>query len=53
MPRDNILVKVDNEMFKEDMVAWVDAELFDVFSFEFVMGSAANSFQQPGTAVLY
>jgi len=52
LPRDNILVKVDNEMFKEDMVAWVDAELFDVFSFEFVMGSAANSLQQPGTAVL-
>ncbi len=52
LPRDNILVKVDNEMFKEDMVAWVDAELFDIFSFEFVMGSAANSFQQPGTAVL-
>lgn len=52
LPRDNILVKVDNEMFKEDMVAWVDAELFDIFSFEFVMGSAANSLQQPGTAVL-
>jgi len=52
LPRDNILVKVDNEMFKEDMVAWVDAELFEIFSFEFILGSAANSLQQPGTAVL-
>jgi putative ABC transport system permease protein len=52
LPRDNILVKVDNQIFKEDMVAWVDAELFDIFSFEFEMGSAANSLQQPGTAVL-
>ncbi len=52
LPRDNILVLIDNQMFKEDKVAWVDAELFDIFSFEFVMGSAANSLQQPGTAVL-
>jgi putative ABC transport system permease protein len=33
-------------------VAWVDAELFEIFSFEFILGSAANSLQQPGTAVL-
>ena len=52
LPRDNILVKVDNQIFKEDMVAWVDADLFEVFSFEFIQGSAANSLQQPGTAVL-
>jgi putative ABC transport system permease protein len=52
LPRDNILVKVDDQIFKEDMVAWVDAELFGIFSFEFIQGSTANSLQQPGTAVL-
>ncbi len=52
LPRDNILVKIDNQLFKEDKVAWVDAELFDIFSFEFMQGSAANSLQQPGTAVI-
>lgn len=52
LPRDNILVKVDNEMFKEDLVAWVDAELFEMFSFKFMQGSAANSLQKPGTAVI-
>lgn len=52
LPRDNILVKIDNQMFKEDKVAWVDTELFDIFSFEFMQGSAANSLQQPSTAVI-
>jgi len=52
LPRDNILVKVDNELFKEDLVAWVDAELFEMFSFKFMQGSAANSLQKPGTAVI-
>lgn len=52
LPRDNILVKVDNQIFKEDLVAWIDAELFEIFSFELILGSAANSLQQPGTAVL-
>jgi putative ABC transport system permease protein len=52
LPRDNILVKIDNKKFKEDFVAWVDTELFDIFSFEFTQGSATNSLQQPGTAVI-
>jgi len=39
-------------MFKEDLVAWVDAELFEMFSFKFMQGSAANSLQKPGTAVI-
>lgn len=52
LPRDNILVKVDNEKYKEDFVAWTDAELFQLFSFKFKDGSPGNSLQQPGTAVL-
>ena len=52
LPRDNILVKVENQNYKEDFVAWVDAELFQMFSFEFKDGNPGNSLQQPGTAVL-
>lgn len=52
LPRDNILVQLDNQRYKEDLVAWTDAELFQVFSFEFIDGNPGNSLQQPGTAVL-
>lgn len=52
LPREDILVQLDNQSYKENLVAWVDAELFELFSFEFVKGNALNSLQQPGTAVL-
>jgi putative ABC transport system permease protein len=52
LPRDNILVQFDEQKYKEDKVAWVDAELFEIFSFEFIHGNVQNSLQQPGTAVL-
>ncbi|MCF8380072.1 MAG: ABC transporter permease [Bacteroidales bacterium] len=52
LPRDEILVTIEDKLFKEDFVAWTDAELFDIFSFEFVKGSRENSLKQPWTAVL-
>ncbi|MFK5854986.1 MAG: ABC transporter permease [Bacteroidota bacterium] len=52
LPRDNILVQVDDQRYKEDLVAWVDAELFEIFSFEFIDGNVQNSLQQPGTAII-
>jgi putative ABC transport system permease protein len=52
LPRDNILFQYEGNRFKEDYVAWVDAELFEIFSFKFKQGSAENSLQQPGTAVI-
>lgn len=52
LPRDNILVQLDDQRYKEDMVAWVDAELFELFSFEFIDGNVQYSLQEPGTAVL-
>ncbi|HAG16958.1 MAG TPA: hypothetical protein DCG69_10650 [Bacteroidales bacterium] len=52
LSRDNILVKFENKLFKENKVAWVDPKLFDIFSFELVKGDAATSIQQPATAVL-
>jgi len=52
LPRDNILFQFEDKRFKEDFVAWADAELFEIFSFQFKQGSAENSLQQPGTAVI-
>lgn len=52
LQRDNILVQFENDRYKEDYVAWVDADLFDIFSFKFKQGSAEHSLQQPGTAVI-
>ncbi|MDA3942918.1 MAG: ABC transporter permease [Bacteroidetes bacterium] len=52
LPRDNILFEFGDKRFKEDYVAWVDAELFEIFSFKFKQGSPGNSLQQPGTAVI-
>jgi len=52
LPRDNILVQFNNKRYKEDLVAWVDPEVFELFSFEFIQGSAKSSLLQPGTAVL-
>ncbi len=52
LPRDEILFQVEDDRYKEDYVAWVDAELFEIFSFKFKQGSPENSLQQPGTAVI-
>jgi len=52
LPRDNILFEFEEKRFKEDYVAWADAELFEIFSFKFKQGSYENSLQQPGTAVI-
>jgi putative ABC transport system permease protein len=52
LPRDEILFQVEDKRFKEDYVSWVDAELFEIFSFKFIQGSPENSLQQPGTAVI-
>ena len=52
LPRDNILVQFDNELYKEDKVAWVDPNLLDIFSFEFINGSFETSLQKPWSAVI-
>lgn len=52
LDRDNILVQFEDDSYKEDYVAWADAELFEIFSFKFKYGNAENSLQQPGTAVI-
>lgn len=53
LPRDNINVQFEDKRFKEDKVAWVDPALFDIFSFNFIVGSnGSSSLQQPGTMVI-
>lgn len=52
LPRDNINVQFDDKRFKEDYVAWVDASLFDIFSFKFKAGSDGGSLNQPGTMII-
>jgi putative ABC transport system permease protein len=52
LPRGNKLFQFEDKRFKEDYVAWVDAELFEIFSFKFKLGSPENSLQQGGTAVI-
>jgi len=52
LPRDNILFQLDDQKFQEDFVAWVDADLFDIFSFEIIDGISQNSLQEPGTAII-
>lgn len=52
LPRDNIIVQLKDQRFKETDVAWADATLFEIFSFKFTKGNAQTSLQNPGTCVV-
>lgn len=52
LPRDEILFQYEDDRYKEDHVAWVDAEIFEIFSFKFKQGGSENSLQHPGTVVI-
>jgi putative ABC transport system permease protein len=52
LPRDNINVQFEDKRFKEDYVAWVDADLFDIFTFKYTAGSNGKSLNQPGTMII-
>lgn len=52
LPRDNINIQFDNKRFKEDLVAWVDPSLFDIFSFKYLAGSNGKFLNQPGTMII-
>ena len=47
LPRDNILVQFEDDRFKEDYVAWADAELFEIFSFKFKKGVPKIPYSNP------
>lgn len=52
LPRDNILITKNELMFKEDFVAWVDPDLFNIFSFQFIRGDAGTALTQPWSMVI-
>ncbi|NPD46621.1 MULTISPECIES: FtsX-like permease family protein [unclassified Lentimicrobium] len=52
LPRDNILIQKSELRFKENLVAWVDPDLFNIFSFQFVRGDAATALTQPWSMVI-
>jgi putative ABC transport system permease protein len=52
LPRDEILIEVEEQRFKENFVAWVDASLFEIFSFKNLQGNAQESLKHPNTIVL-
>jgi putative ABC transport system permease protein len=52
LPRDNILITKNELRFKEDFVAWVDPNLFNIFSFQFVRGNAGTALTQPWSMVI-
>ncbi len=52
LPRDNIIFEYKGQRFKENEVAYVDADFFRIFSFKFTSGIAETALQQPGTIVI-
>lgn len=52
LARDEILIQVEENRYKEDYVAWVDPELFELFSFKFKQGNPESCLQQPGSMVI-
>lgn len=52
LPRDNILIQKSELKFKEDFVAWVDPDLFNIFSFNFIRGDAGTALTQPWSMVI-
>ena len=52
LSRPDIIVQYEEERFKENEVAYVDAELFKIFSFKFINGDARSALAQPATIVI-
>ncbi len=52
LPRNNITVQIGDHRFIEMEVAFADAELFNIFSFNFNKGQAEAALVQPGAIVI-
>ncbi len=50
--QDEVLVNVGDDKFLEESMAFADSTVFDVFTHEFVYGSADNALNAPNTVVL-
>jgi len=46
------IIKIDNQPFKEDGIYSVNAEVLDLFSFDFIIGDPSNCFSNPMSIVL-
>ncbi|MBE0647913.1 MAG: ABC transporter permease [Bacteroidales bacterium] len=52
LPRDYVLIEYQTKRFKEDKVAFSDADLFRIFSFNFKQGNPETALQAPLTIVV-
>ena len=52
LPRENIMIEYKEKRFKEDKVAFSDADFFRIFSFNFKQGNPGNALRGPLTIVI-
>lgn len=52
LARPDFIVQYSEKRFKENEVAYVDAEFFDIFSFKFIRGDAKTALKEPATIVI-
>jgi len=52
LPRENIIIEYKEKRFKEDKVAFSDADMFRIFSFNFKQGNPENALRAPLTIVI-
>lgn len=50
--QDDVLVNVNDRKFLEDLMAFADSTVFDVFSYPFIYGNPAGALSEPNTVVL-
>jgi putative ABC transport system permease protein len=50
--QDDVLVNVNGRKFLEDLMAYVDSTVFDVFSYSFIYGNPQGALSKPNTVVL-
>ena len=50
--QDDVLVNVNDRKFLEDLMAFTDSTVFEVFSFPFIYGNPQGALSEPNTVVL-
>lgn len=50
--QDDVLVNINESKFLEDLMAFADSTVFDVFSYPFIYGNPQGSLSEPNTVVL-
>jgi putative ABC transport system permease protein len=52
LPRDDMIIKYNDTRFKENGLAFTDAETFSLFTFNFIDGVPETALSKPGTIVI-